>query len=135
MYDQIRRGNIGLSKIGKLYAWDVQVQHAAGYEETATAMMTRPADAVLWHARLGHVDQQLLDAILKAVEGVSALLQDNRGLCDGCAQGKMTVSPFARQSSSRVKTQAPLEVINSDVMGPMQTRTKRGGAVCCNFCR
>ncbi|GMF31517.1 unnamed protein product [Phytophthora fragariaefolia] len=65
-----------------------------------------------------------------ACGGLSPL--DHEGDCDsavcgGCAQGKMTPTPFARKSGSEVKTHGPLEVVHTDVMGPMKP-TSMGGA-------
>ncbi|TYZ68241.1 hypothetical protein PybrP1_005932 [[Pythium] brassicae (nom. inval.)] len=45
----------------------------------------------------------------------------------GCARGKMTVAQFAYTSGSVVKSSSALEIVHSDLMGPMET-VSNGGA-------
>ncbi|KAE9352691.1 hypothetical protein PR003_g4254 [Phytophthora rubi] len=49
-------------------------------------------------------------------------------VCGGCAERKMTTSPFARKSGSEVKTRHPLQGVHTDLMGPMKPKSK-GGAL------
>jgi len=44
-----------------------------------------------------------------------------RSVCETCIKGKMTRQPFPKNSSS--ETEQPLDLIHTDVCGPMQTMT------------
>ena len=86
-------------------------------DDTATA---------LWHYRLGHLH---LPAVLKmsnmeVVSGMPCLQANNReNRSTACLTGKMTCIPF-RASTHRTKE--PLELVHSDLCGPMQTQSLAG---------
>lgn len=44
-----------------------------------------------------------------------------KGICKTCIKGKMTRQSFPKKSFS--KTEEPLDLIHTDVCGPMQTKT------------
>uniref|UniRef100_A0AAV1VG35 Integrase catalytic domain-containing protein n=1 Tax=Peronospora matthiolae TaxID=2874970 RepID=A0AAV1VG35_9STRA len=77
----------------------------------------------LWHLLLGHIGHRGLDAIVKQNLGVGIGITsvDKWELCNGCALGKQTRVSF--QSTTRKPAKDLLDVVHSDVCGPMQTST------------
>ena len=76
----------------------------------------------IWHCRLGHISQKCMkklhdDGILTSFEFESF------ETCESCLLGKMTKTPFAKSCE---RASELLELIHSDVCGPMST-TARGG--------
>lgn len=97
-----------------------------------SALAAREDDEALWHARFGHVGRDRVRAIGTAADDAPKLRateadDDDGDVCEGCAKGKLARSPFARTSGSVVKTSKALELVHTDVIGPMETKT-RGGA-------
>ena len=80
----------------------------------------------LWHLRLGHIGHGGLDAIVKKAYGTGIdLTSVNKWeTCSGCALGKQTRVSYMPKSPDQAKKL--LEVIHSDVCGPMQTHTFSG---------
>ena len=75
------------------------------------------ASSTKWHARLGHLSLQIVQHILSRNQLPS---ESNKivSVCDACQQGKSHQLPFSL--SSHV-TNAPLELIYSDVWGSTET--------------
>ncbi|KAE9338286.1 hypothetical protein PF008_g12130 [Phytophthora fragariae] len=73
--------------------------------------------------------------VVRIVDGVPNLASQQAlgGACEGCACGKMSVTPFFHRSASQVKTQRILEVVHSDVMGPMNPKSKGGARFVVTF--
>ena len=59
----------------------------------------------------------------KAVLGIPELQAKHGGVCKGCAQGKNVKKPFP---SSDSKAKGILDIIHSDVCGPMATTSLSG---------
>ena len=80
----------------------------------------------LWYHRLGHLH---LPAVLKmcnteAVDRMPCLQgNNNENRCTASLMGKMTCTPF---KPSTCRTNSPLELIHSDLCGPMQSRSLGG---------
>ncbi|KAL0319934.1 UNVERIFIED_CONTAM: Retrovirus-related Pol polyprotein from transposon TNT 1-94 [Sesamum radiatum] len=74
----------------------------------------------LWHRRLGHFNFQGLK-ILHQKKMMTDLpqIQAVEGACEACLQGKQHKRPFPSGTSWRAK--AVLELIHTDVCGPMRT--------------
>ena len=70
----------------------------------------------LWHRRLAHVHYRALPIARKAVKGLPEIQAKHYGVCKGCAKGKNTKKTFP---SSERKEKGILEIIHSDVCGPM----------------
>ena len=70
----------------------------------------------LWHRRFAHLHYRELLTVSKAVIGIPELQVKHEGACKGCAQGKNMKSPFP---SSGSKVKGTLDIIHSDVCGPM----------------
>ena len=70
----------------------------------------------LWHQRFAHLHYRALPTVSKAVIGIPELQAKHEGVCNGCAQGKNVKSPFP---SSDSKAKGILDIIHSDVCGPM----------------
>ncbi|KAF1318429.1 Integrase catalytic core protein, partial [Globisporangium splendens] len=90
---------------------------------SAAADIPRAGKSYLWHLRLGHIGHGGLDAIVKQKLGISIdITSVNKWeLCGGCALGKQTRVSFQSTAPERAKN--VLDVVHSDVCGPMQTST------------
>jgi len=77
-----------------------------------------------WHGRMGHLNLRNLVECVKqgTVHGIKIdeLTED---VCETCIRGKMTRAPF--MNSSRGKTEL-LEIIHSDLCGPMSVNSNGG---------
>jgi hypothetical protein len=107
-------------KTGVMYVWDVRVQHEGQVNEIAASAEAKGGAAV-WHARLGHLSLPRMRAVARLVDSLPDMESNVvlNGACEGCACGKMAANPFSHRTGSHVKTQAVLELVHSDVMGPM----------------
>lgn len=81
----------------------------------------------VWHRRLGHISMSGLEKIAK-----SGMLKDVKSVdfknattevCKHCAEGKMSKLPWKYKTSS---TERPLELIWSDIFGPVSPESKDG---------
>ena len=59
----------------------------------------------------------------KMVTGLPEIQVDHEGICKGSAEGKSVKSPFP---SSESKAKGVLDIIHSDVCGPMSTSSSNG---------
>ena len=73
--------------------------------------------------RLVHINYKTLPYICKAVTGLPELKGDHEGVCDGCAQRKNDKNSFPKRGS---KAEGVLELIHSDVCGPMPSSSISG---------
>ncbi|XP_076909939.1 uncharacterized protein LOC143567386 [Bidens hawaiensis] len=73
----------------------------------------------LWHARLSHVGFDKLELMVKneLVEGLPKFEVKKELVCAGCQFGKAHEQPY---ESSNYKAKEPLELIHSDVFGPVK---------------
>ena len=79
----------------------------------------------LWHRRLAHVHYRALPIVIKAIEGLPEIQAKHDGVCKGFAKGKNTKKTFP---SSESKSKGILEIIHSNVCGPMSSSSLRGYA-------
>jgi hypothetical protein len=93
-----------------------------GHSEAAmTHAIENPCE--LWHTRLAHFNYKALPYICKAVTGLPELKVDHEGVCNECAQGKNIRNPFLKRDN---KAEGVLELIHSDVCGPMPSSSISG---------
>jgi transposase InsO family protein len=89
----------------------------------ATLIHSTESPCELWHRRLAHINYKALPYVSKAVIGLPDFKVDHEGVCKGCAQGKNIKSPFPNSVS---KAKGVLELIHSDVCGPMPSNSLSG---------
>jgi hypothetical protein len=77
----------------------------------------------LWHRRFSHLHYRALPIVSKMVTGLPEIQVNPDGVCKGCAQGKNVKNPFP-SSDSRAK--GVLDIVHSDVCGPMSTPSLNG---------
>ncbi|MCO5603740.1 hypothetical protein L7F22_057892 [Adiantum nelumboides] len=96
--------------------YEKQIQ--ACIAETKTQAMQ---DAELWHARFGHVGYGSLMTLQRhnMVHDLSLLEMPPRHVCEGCVLGKM--HRFAFSQDGFVRATRKLQLVHSDVCGPMRT--------------
>lgn len=92
--------------------------------QTASCMLAKESsqDLLTWHRRLGHLNFNDLN---KMKNGVIDGIQFNGSAeaiknCQVCLEGKQSRKPFKKGNKRREKL---LELIHSDVCGPMETKT------------
>ncbi|MCO5554081.1 hypothetical protein L7F22_007607 [Adiantum nelumboides] len=90
--------------------------------ETETQAMQH---AELWHARFGHVGYGSLMTLQRhnMVHDLSLLEMPPRHVCEGCVLGKMHRFAFSQDGS--VRGTRKLQLVHSDVCGPMRTPSVR----------
>ncbi|KAA0067938.1 gag/pol protein [Cucumis melo var. makuwa] len=76
----------------------------------------------LWHLRLDHIN---LDRIGRLVKNglLNKLKDDSLPPCESCLEGKMTKRPFTGKD---YRAKEPLELIHSDLCGPMNVKARGG---------
>lgn len=79
-----------------------------------------------WHRRFGHRDPAVLDRLQKEalVTGLKLVKCGATMVCECCLEGKMARLPYPQQSTR--KTTQPLELIHTDLCGPMSNVTPGG---------
>ena len=88
--------------------------------ETAYVEKTRCNEtADLWHARLGHVSYNKLNMMMKQskLKGLPQLEIRGDIVCAGCQYGKAHQLPY---QESKYQAREPLELVHSDVFGPVK---------------
>ncbi|KAH9670831.1 hypothetical protein KPL70_017127 [Citrus sinensis] len=76
----------------------------------------------LWHLRLGHINQNRIQRMIK--DGLLGPLEnESLPLCESCLEGKMTKRPF---SAKGVRATVPLELVHTDVCGPINVQARGG---------
>ena len=76
---------------------------------------------IKWHARLGHIGQDRLNRLAKA-SILGSMDKINLLICKQCLAGKATRLPFGKAKRACF----PLELIHSDIYGPMNVRARHG---------
>ena len=72
----------------------------------------------IWNRRLAHVHYRALPLVSKSVEGLLEMQTKHEGVCKGCVKGKNKKKTFP---SSEIKAKGILEIIHSNVCGPMSS--------------
>ncbi|KAF7815252.1 Retrovirus-related Pol polyprotein from transposon TNT 1-94 [Senna tora] len=83
--------------------------------------------ADLWHARLGHVGYHKLKVMMnkQMLKGLPQLEVQDNVVCAGCQYGKAHQLPY---EESNFRAKAPLELVHSDVFGPVKQPSQIGVA-------
>ena len=85
-------------------------------------------DCDLWHKRLGHVGQERMARLAR--EGLLGSLSKVRlTVCEPCLAGKAKRKPFGKAS----RASYPLELVHSDICGPMNVRARHGASYFITF--
>lgn len=81
--------------------------------------------ADFWHQRMGHVGYDMLSQISNRalVRGLPRVQINKEIVCSGCQYGKAKQQPF---SKSIFQASKPLELIHSDVFGPVKQPSVKG---------
>lgn len=79
-------------------------------------------DAITWHRRLGHVSYGTMLKMKKTVPGMDFVDNCEQQIknCEVCARAKSKRLPFKQ---SETKSTAILQLLHSDLMGPMETQS------------
>jgi hypothetical protein len=77
----------------------------------------------LSHRRLAHINYKALPYVSKAVIGLPDFNVDHEGVCKGRAQGNNINNPFSKSNN---KAEGVLQLIHSDVCGPMPSNSLSG---------
>lgn len=87
--------------------------------------------ALTWHRRLGHMNLQTLQRIRSNIAGIDFSREERLVReCMICATAKSTRLPFP---SSKTNSKKILEIVHSDIMGPMETASISGKRYCLTF--
>jgi hypothetical protein len=79
----------------------------------------------LWHRRYAHINYQALPFLKRMVEGIPELQSTHEGIYKGCDLGKNIKKPFP---SSNNRSKDILDLIHSDVCGPMPVKSLGGSS-------
>jgi hypothetical protein len=112
-------GGVGIRE-GNLYALQCKVT-----VPTANLTTAKPTNVTLWHERLGHLSMNNIKKLEGMVKGISLDHKcDTEKICKGCMEGKQHRLPFPQATTN--KTSELLQIVHSDVCGPMQTKSLGG---------
>ena len=92
--------------------------------ECALMSVDNTACIHVWHNRFGHRDPKAIKSLEQQAEGFQIKPCQVRQVCECCITAKMTRKPVPQKSESRATEL--LELIHTDVCGPMQTMTPSG---------
>ena len=108
--------------VGGLFILDLDCRSDVYNIETKRIKLSDENTTMLWHCRLGHVGKKRMEKLHK--DGVLKSFDiDSFDTCEACLMGKMIKTPF----NGIVKRATELlEIIHTDVCGPMSTTARNG---------
>ena len=103
----------------KMFVIDCQINYPQKETDTDSAMVVKETEG-LWHQRMGHPGKDVIQKLAKCVEGINIPSHEEVDPqdCEVCIATKMAKTPFQESTS---QTTRPLELVHSDVEGPMRT--------------
>ncbi len=106
------------------------LNNSASYRKSETACVANPQ---IWHERLAHVDpkgivKMVKHGVVSGIEISDTAAADN---CEGCIYGKSTRAVIPNKSDTRA--QATLDLIHSDVLGPVEVPSLGGSRYFISF--
>jgi len=89
-------------------------------------MLAQRSTANLWHSRYGHLGAQNLKKLQtkEMVKGLEGIDLTHHSQCEVCAEGKQSQLPTV---PDELKTKRKLELVHSDICGPITPTTIMGG--------
>lgn len=89
-------------------------------------------ESVLWHRRMGHLNFSDINKLPDCTDGVTLSAEKNKRMltCTTCSEGKQSRQPFNNVGSRATQ---PLEIVHSDVCGPMEALSLGGMRYFINF--
>ncbi len=94
--------------------------------ESAHAALTLPMDINLWHCCCTHYSHATITKLIKGDLVVRLVISSKSQpdpICEACLAGKMTSGPFPSSDSI---SELPLELVHSDLHGPLPVATAEG---------
>ena len=88
------------------------------------ALVVRNNDAKIWHLRYGHLHMKGLKLLAQKNMVVGLPKIDDLDFCEGCIYGKESKNSFPVNKSLRAF--ACLEIMHTDIFGPMSVESLRG---------
>ena len=118
----------------------ITIGHAVGKKlyllnnvrDQATFVNNAVPSSELWHYRLGHLNMAYVEQLIKGdlVSGMKSKSSEfNR--CEPCILGKMKRASFPKKSES--STTQPLELVHTDVCGPLEVPSHGGSRYFLSF--
>ena len=83
-------------------------------------------EANKWHLRLGHVSYQTINKTRGMTHGITEDYSTPEGLCDACEVSKSCRKPRPAQSEEAKRSTGALELVHTDVVGPMNVPSLGG---------
>ena len=110
---------------GGLYRLDTCWKPALAIKATDGSCAAEKVESYeLWHRRLGHLHREAVQKMSNGVvRGINCVIPKERPVCQPCAMGKQKRNPFPR---SETRARQKLELVHSDVCGPMPTPSVSG---------
>lgn len=102
----------------KLYELNFKVLSKRSAEANLTEL-----ESTLWHRRLGHISTSNLEKLVGMVDGMNSKIQSGQGICEICVSGKQTKLPH---KTERTRASRPLQLVHSDIMGPINYKSWNG---------
>lgn len=122
---KIFKGNklvFAASKLNRLYEFNLIIP-----AEKVESCVAEEDLTTLWHKRLGHINKTSLTKMVQKnmVSGLpltaADISEDFQNNCEGCIAGKQTKLPF--KSNMKGTTSKSLEIVHSDICGPISPKT------------
>ncbi|KAG6456369.1 hypothetical protein O3G_MSEX009690 [Manduca sexta] len=88
-----------------------------------TASCESKADISIWHKRMGHLNIADIKRLESCADGISITNKDMDTVCVPCCEAKQTRLPFPHSGS---RANALLEIVHTDLCGPMETPSAGG---------
>ena len=112
--------------MGKLYRLDCEILKSDKHKQSAfVGKKDKDSTSIdLWHRRLAHVNIRQLRQLATSADGINVPSSGDQSFCEACIEGKMHRTPH--RPLKEIKSTRVLQLVHSDVCGPMQTHSLGG---------
>jgi hypothetical protein len=101
---------------------NVSIDNDASIYVVQNSSTINDSNIITWHARLGHIGQDRLHRLARAGL-LGSLTKEELPICEHCLARKATRLPFGKAK----RASSPLQLIHSNICGPMNVRARNGG--------
>ena len=120
-----RRKLIGTgSPLGKLYKLNCVIQKSSAEKAKVAGERKEKSKTDLWHQKLAHVNVKQIHQLVDNSTGIELPSNEKQSFCEACVIGKMHRLPH--HPLKEIKSIERLQLVYTDVCGPMQTLSHGG---------